>query len=246
MKIVKFKKMSRSRYKVFLLDGSDIIIHEDIILKYNMLYDKHIDSTKLENILADNNIFMIYDMALKYIDKKLRCEKEIYNYLNKKGIEDELIYKVVDKLRKDGYLNEEVYIRSYINDKLMLSNIGQKKIKMELINLGFDEKYIDEELDKIDKDELYNKLKKLIDKKIIQSKNYSGIVLKNKITAYFIDKGFELYDIESILKDKDLHNSDQLKKEYEKLYEKYSKKYSGKELQSLIKQKLYEKGFYYD
>lgn len=246
MQIVKFKKMSGSRYKVFFLDGSDIVVHEDIVLKYNMVTNKSIDSNMLDTILRDNNKYMVYDIVLKYIKIKLRCENEIIDYLKKKNIEDDLINEIIGRLKDDGYLDSKNYIKSYVNDRFNINNIGPVKIKRELISLGFEDKDIEEEINKINKDELLIKLNKLIDKKIIQTKNYSGYVLRKKIFDYFIDKGFESFDIESILKNKILSDDEQLKREYNKLYNKYSKKYSGKELELLIKQKLYKKGFYYN
>lgn len=237
--------MSGSKYKVFFSNGLSIIVHEDIILKYNMLVNKYIDSEQLELIQTDNNNYIVYDLALKYIKIKLRCEKEIREYLKKKNIEDNIINDIVDKLKNDGYLSEDAYIKAYTYDKFNICNIGPLKIKKELINLGFDEGKVDEEVNKLDKNDLLAKLNKMIDKRISQTKNYSGYILRKKIVDYFIDRGFELSDIECILKDKNLCNHDHLKKEYDKLYNRYSKKYSGNELEKVIKQKLYQKGFNY-
>lgn len=245
MQIVKFKKMSGSKYKVFFSSGLNITVHEDIILKYNMLTNKYIDNELLDEVITDNNNYMVYDLALKYIKIKLRCENEIRDYLKKKNIEDDLIDEVVCKLKKDGYLDSKLYIKSYINDKFSINNIGPLKIKKELTSLGFDENNIEEELSNLDRDELLVKLNKMIDKKISQTKNYSGYILRKKVADYFIDKGFFIEDIESILNNKNLSSSEQLKKEYDKLYNKYSKKYSGSELEKIIKQKLYQKGFNY-
>lgn len=246
MDIIKFKKMSGSKYKVFFSNGLSIMVHEDIILKYNMLSNKCIDNELLDKINIDNNNYMAYDLSLKYIKVKLRCESEVRNYLKKKNIEDNLINKVVDKLKNDGYLDSKIYIRSYVNDSLNISNIGPLKIRNELIKMGFDNKDIEEEISKINRDELFTKLNKMIDKKIMQTKNYSGYILKRKITDYFVNRGFELSDIEDILKYKKLFDENQLKREYDKLYNKYSKKYSDSELEKIIRQKLYQKGFYYD
>ena len=33
MKIIKYSKQSNNKYKVFLEDGSDILLHEEVILK---------------------------------------------------------------------------------------------------------------------------------------------------------------------------------------------------------------------
>lgn len=246
MNIIKFKKLSGSKYKVFFSNGLSITIHEDIILKYNMIVNKYIDSEQLELIQKDNTNYMIYDLVLKYIKVKLRCEKEIREYLKKKNVEDDLVNDIIDKLKNDGYLNSDVYIKAYIYDNFNINNIGPLKIKRELISLGFNEEQIDEEISKLDRNDILIKLNRMIDKKINQTKNYSGYILRKKIIEYFKDKGFELSDIEDILNNKNLCDHDQLKKEYDKMYNKYSKKYSGDELEKVIKQKLYQKGFNYN
>lgn len=246
MNIIKFKKLSGSKYKVFFSNGLSIILHEEVIVKYNMIANKYIDNEQLELIQKDNNNYMIYDLALKYIKVKLRCEKEIREYLKKKNVGDDLVSNIIDKLKNDGYLNSDVYIKAYIYDNFNISNIGPLKIKRKLINLGFDGEKIDEEISKLDRNDILTKLNKMIDKKISQTKNYGGYILRKKIIDYFKDKGFELSDIENILNNKNLCDHDQLKKEYDKMYNKYSKKYSGNELEKVIKQKLYQKGFNYN
>lgn len=246
MQITKFKKMSNGKYKVYFSNDLNILLYEDIILKYNLLTNKYVNSELLDEITLDNNKYMSYDLALNYIKIKMRCEKEIREYLEKKNIDNNSINNVVDKLKQNGYLDTQKYIKSYIYDKFNLSNIGPLKIKNELLKLGFNEEDIDSGLSIIDKDELYSKLNKLIDKRIIQIKHYNGSILKQKIIKFFIEKGFYKSDIEDILANKNLNNKDLLLIEYNKLYSKYSKKYSGVELENIIKQKLYQKGFYYN
>lgn len=246
MQITKFKKMSNGKYKVYFSNDLNILLYEDIILKYNLLTNKYVNSELLDEITLDNNKYMSYDLALNYIKIKMRCEKEIREYLEKKNIDNNSINNVVDKLKQNGYLDTQKYIKSYIYDKFNLSNIGPLKIKNELLKLGFNEEDIDSGLSIIDKDELYSKLNKLIDKRIIQIKHYNGSILKQKIIKFFIEKGFYKSDIEDILANKNLNNKDLLLIEYNKLYSKYSKKYSGVELENIIKQKLYQKGFNYN
>ena len=240
MKITKYKKMSNNKYKVFLDNNENIVLHENIILKYNLLLTKEIDD--LEEIKKDNNNYLIYDKVLKYISIKMRCESEIRAYLKKNEIDNKLIDEIVEKLKKQGFINEKLYVKSYILDKTRLNNIGPNKIKNELIKLNIDNNIIEEELNNINKEELNITLEKLIDKKIKSNRTYAGDVLKQKLLNDFINKGYSKEDILSILDKKDLNNDDLYEKEYNKLYNKYSKKYSGSELEYFIKQKLYQKG----
>ena len=58
--------------------------------------------------------------------------------------------------------------------------------------------------------------------------------------------GYDKEIIDEIIINKNLVNNNQGIEEYKKLYTKYSKKYEGYELESIIKQKLYQKGFDYN
>lgn len=242
MKITKFKKMSGNKYKVFL-DNSDIIIlNENVILDYNLLITKEINND-YEEIIKANNKYFIYDMVLKYISKKMRCESEIRKYLKDKNIDEELCDQIIVKLRNNNLLDDRNYIKSYISDKVRLNNLGLNKIKQELIKLNLDSKIIDEEIDSYPKDDLLLNLEKLIDKKIKMNRSYGGALLKQKLINEFINKGYSKDDIISILDSKNLNDNELYNREYEKLYNKYKNKYTGSELEYFIKQKLYSKGF---
>ena len=58
MKIIKFKKMSGSKYKVFFDNGKNILLHENIIIKYNLLITKKIEED-YDDIIKDNNNYMM-------------------------------------------------------------------------------------------------------------------------------------------------------------------------------------------
>ena len=114
------------------------------------------------------------------------------------------------------------------------------KIKYSLSNM--DTKLVNKYIEEINEEDILNKLDKLVDKKIKSIKNYSGNVLKMKILNYFSNLGYSREDIEKVLSNKSIKNDNGIK-EYTKLYNKYSKKYEGYELEKVIANKLYSKGY---
>lgn len=240
MKIIKYKKLSGSNYKVYLDNNETITLNENIIIKYNLLINKEIND--INELIKDNNNYMVYELALKYINIKMRCESEIRAYLSKKEIDNKLIDNTIKKLKEKGFINDKLYTKSFIVDKIRINNYGLDKIKSELIKLKIDRQIIEEELKNVDRDELNQNLEKLIDKKLRTNRSYAGDVLKQKILVDFINKGYYKDDILNILNNKDLSSDEIYEKEYKKLYNKYSKKYAGTELEYFIIQKLYQKG----
>ena len=247
MKINKVKKLKNGKYEI-ITDFINIITYDDIIIKYNLLYKKNIDNKLLKNISDDTKFYDIYDDTVKYATKKVRCEKEIIDYLNKYEIDTNNKDIIIKKLKDTHVLNDRVYARSYINDKLLFSKLSMNRIKEGLISNNI---LIDIVLDEIEKVEDYDEVSRLnniVKKRINSNHKYSNYILKNKIINEMISLGY-IYDdiiiaLDSLMNTNDEYNK--LIKEYNKLYFKYRKKYSEYELERIIKNKLYTKGFKYD
>lgn len=243
MKINKFKKISKDKYKLFLETGDVITLYEDVIINNNLLLSKKLDDNLLEKLTMQNNEIHIYDMALNFLSIRMRSKKEVYNYLLKKEIPESLIKMTIDRLVKNGFLNDYNFAKAYVNDQLILSNNGPYKIKNNLIELGIKDEIVIDVLKSINIEHVKEKLGKLIDKKLKSSKG-SFNMIKIKLLNYFYNLGYDKKDILQILDN--VHKETDilyLQKEYNKLHTKYSKKYSGAELKYFIEQKLYSKGY---
>ncbi len=245
MKIKSIKKL-KNKYKIVLEEGTTIITYDEVILKNNILYKKELDETLINQIEEQNKKYEIYNNILKLFKTRLRSEYEIKQYLNKQDISETEQEKIIKKLKESKLINDEIFAHAYIHDKISFTNDGPNKIKQELLKNKIDENIIENELESLDKNELLEKLKKMIIKKINVNTKYSNTLLKNKLLNHFTNLGYEKNDILYIIDNNTIKNENIIKKEYEKLYKKLTKKYSGEELKRNIKQKLYQKGFSID
>ena len=71
MKINKFKKCGRNKYKV-IFDNTELTLYEDIILKYDLLIRSDIDLDLIDTIIEENRHYDVYECALNYIEIKMR------------------------------------------------------------------------------------------------------------------------------------------------------------------------------
>ena len=239
MEIKEFKKLKGNVYELKFKNGEKVKLYDDVILKYNLLVNKSFNDKLYEEIINYNKSLDAYYISLKYLNSKLRCEKEIRDYLKKKEFSLEIIDKTIDRLNKYNYLNRDLYVKSYVNDKYNFTLNGPVKIKRELLLLGFD----DEEIDKYLKIDFNDKIKKIIDKKVKSNKKYNEYSLKINISNYLINLGYEKEMFNSYLGNIKIDNSLVIKKDIDKIRNKYQKKYCGRELYYFIKNKLYQKGY---
>lgn len=240
MEIKKFKKLKNNIYELELDNGSLVKLYDDVIVKYSLLINKIIDNKLLDEITNYNTSLDAYYLSLKYISKKLRCEKEIEKYLTKLEFSKDVIDKTISKLNKDGYLKHDIYIKSYINDIYNFNNYGPDKIIFNLRELGFNLNEIEPYLE--DKD-FRSKAIKIIDKKVKANHKLSNYMLKQHISNYLINLGYPKDVFYDYLDNIKINNKDILVKEANNYIKKYSKKYENKELLYFVKDKLYKKGY---
>lgn len=244
MQINKFVKKKNDMYNIVLEDGTVLVAHQNLILKYDLLIKKSI-TNELRNIIEEENLtYIAYNIALKYIANKMRTKKEIKEYLLKKEVDETIANNVIEMLENDSYIKDETYAVAFINDKINLNNDGPNKILRELVGKGIDQSIAFSKIEIFDKETQKEKIKMIADKLIKNNKTKSTYFLKNKIIEYLSNLGYDKSLIlDAINNISFVENNNIAKKEYEKIYKRLSRKYSGKELELKIRQKMYSLGF---
>jgi len=244
MNINKFTKLKDGQYKIILEDLTNIVVHEDLILKYDLLLTKKMDEKTKEKILKENLNYIAYSIALKYISIRMRSIKEVHDYLDNKGVDKKIIDNCLSLLISNGYLNDEHYTKAFINDKINLSSDGPHKISKDLALKGVSESIIQNNIGSFLEDIQIDKCTKIVNKLTKTNRTKSVIMLKKKLINHLINLGYSMDVINIAIKDLvSENNTDIMKKEYQKIHNRLSKKYSGKELEYKIKQKMYALGF---
>ncbi len=190
MKILKFEKLKKGNYNIYLDSGEVISLNENVITEDELLLKKEIDKELYDKLFIDNKIYELYEMAIKYISIRFRSIKEMREYLLKKDNNIDIIDKVCDRLIKNKYLDDERFTKAYIKDKLNFTTIGDYKMRKELERFGVDSVIIENNISNIDDNSLEERMKKIIEKDIRTNKKYSGIKSKNKIYNHLLSSGY--------------------------------------------------------
>lgn len=240
MKIDKITK-NKNKYILKLDNGDEIKTYDEVILNNNLLFNKEIDDNLLNKILDESNYYEMYYKVIKYISTKMRSTYEIEKYLEKQQFNNNK--KLINELKEKKLLNDLLFVKAFIQDKINLTNNGPYKIKKELLDHNISESIIDDELSVFNEELVTEKLNKIIAKQLKINRTKSKYMLKQKLVNNLINLGYSKETILTCIDNYEINDSDVLKKEYDILYKKLSKKYSENELEAKIKNKLYQKGF---
>ena len=204
MKIIKYEKKGNNTYKIYLENNQTINLYEDVIIKNNLLYKKEIDEFLLEKLDIDNNKEDIYNKCVKYISVRIRSINEIKEYLKRKEIDNILIENTIDKLIKNNILNDEIFTKAFIKDKLNFTTMGPYRIEQELKKHKIDSNLIYKYLNEIDDETIDNKINKQITKLIKSNRKKQNI--RNKIYTNLLSLGYSNEMILRNIKNYDFSN----------------------------------------
>ena len=79
-----------------------------------------------------------YERALRFLEKRDRTEKEVTDKLTDAGFSETAVTKTVNRLREDGYVNDEAYAVRYL-DALENKGRGRIRIASEMRRKGLGE-----------------------------------------------------------------------------------------------------------
>jgi len=188
MRIIKYEKKGNNTYKVYLENNQNITLYEDTIIKNNLLYKKEIDKSLLKKLDADNSQEDIYNKCVKYISVRIRSIHEIKEYLQRKEVEESLIESTINKLIQNNLLNDELFTKAFVNDKLNFTTMGPYRIEQELKKHKIDSNIIYTYLNNIDDEIIDNKINKQITKLMKSNKKKQN--LRNKIYMNLLSLGY--------------------------------------------------------
>ncbi len=188
MKIIKYTKSGNNNYTILLDNNNKIKLNEDLILKNNLLYKKEIDAYELSELTKENKKYDIYNKCIKYISIRLRSINEMKEYLKKNDIDEIASDKIINKLIDNKLLNDELFTKAFINDKLKFSTMGPYRIEQELKKHKIDNLIINKYINEIDNNYLVEKINKQINKIIKSTKKNNNI--RNKIYNNLLSLGY--------------------------------------------------------
>jgi len=138
---------------------------------------------------------MNYKEALSYTmdlcSRQEKCSSEIREKLEKFKLPGAHIERVMQTLKKEGFIDESRYAGMFVRDKLRFNRWGKIKIRYMLSAKHIPEQIIRDAMDGIDESYYLEVLKEELLKKRRQIKDDNLFQVKNKLVRFGQQRGFE-------------------------------------------------------
>jgi len=120
-----------------------------------------------------------------------QCVQDMYIKLDRWGVNDSDIEKIIKQLEKEGFINELRYAASFARDKFKFNKWGRIKISWMLRQKKITEDIIEQALSEIDNEQYENLLVSELVKKMKNLKSRDKYEKKKKLIQFASQRGFE-------------------------------------------------------
>ncbi|MBI9008740.1 MAG: RecX family transcriptional regulator [Tenericutes bacterium] len=223
-------------------------VSEDIMLEFRLVIGKVLSNMDFKKLVVANDRDIVYQKVLHYALYKMRCTKEITDYLNKKMIPLAEHNYYLTKLRKSTVLDDVKFTEIFVRESFEFKGLGPNKIVYELNNKKISKDIYDPFISKIQAKDIENNLNDLFLKKLNSIKNKSIRIATQNIKQFLVTKGYSFEAVDRfvtksiyLIKER-INEEDVLAKDYQVAIKKY--KSSENKKQNVISY-LLRKGYDY-
>ena len=118
------------------------------------------------------------------------CEQEMRDKMRRWGLDEAAQDKVVERLTKERYIDEERYARAFVKDKIRYNKWGRRKVQQALWMKHISDDIQQQVLDEIDEKEYLDVLRPLLKQKRKSIKAESDYELNQKLVRFALSRGF--------------------------------------------------------
>jgi len=186
------QKNDSSRVSLYLDGKFTLGLSKDLACRVKLAVGQELSTQKIGEIKNQDQEEKHLDSVYHYLSYRPRSEKEVVDYLGKKGTEPGAIGRIVFRLKKEGYLDDQEFARWWVDQRRRFRPRSRYFLKGELIKKGVGVEIINRVLENVDESSLIEKI-------ILERKNRLADLepsrAKEKLIAYLSRRGFSWENI---------------------------------------------------
>ncbi|RKN86450.1 regulatory protein RecX [Paenibacillus ginsengarvi] len=177
------------RYLIFVDGQYAFTVFEDVLIRHRLFKGETIDPGKMQLVLEDEERQKAWSDALKQVGRRPRSEKELRQYLKRRGYLPPLIDTIIGKLKEQNYIDDASFAAQWTEQRIYSQKKGRQLIKQELKMKGVAPATIQTTLDQVPPEEEERLAYELGHKKW---KATSGTTMdkKRKTAAFLMRRGY--------------------------------------------------------
>ena len=194
---IKVQRRNTERVSIFL-DG-EFAFGLTRVLAGFLQIGQILDEEKIAALQAEDEMEMAYLRAVNFLSYRPRSSAEIRKNLRKYEVPELCIEPTIERLEKNGFLNDADFARSWVENRNTFRPRGERALRVELRQKGLSDELIQSTLDEMVNEEELVYSAGLKQAKKLAKRNLEWQDFRKKLAAFLARRGFGYGVISPIL-----------------------------------------------
>ena len=191
---IKAQVKTAGRYSVFVDGKYSFSLSDVALLEQQVRIGQEVTKERLAELKQRSVDDKLYGLTLRYLSIRPRSEWEVHTYLQRKQASPALVDLILNKLSKDGYINDISFAEAWVSSRRLLRPTSKRKLQQELRSKRVSDEVIGTVLAGDSADER-QQLRELAAKKRAR---YADEV---KLMQYLVRQGFSYEDVKAVVRE---------------------------------------------
>lgn len=247
-KITKITTQKRKgRYNVYLDGKYAFPVAENVLVHFRLMKGMEVDDDLRRQIENEDQVARGYSRMLDYLAHQLRTEHEVRVKLKQIETPAEFIDPVIDRLKEEKLVDDQVYADSYVRTEMRTDLKGPGAIRQHLLQKRVGENEIEEALTQFTPEVQLKNASKLAKKLYRRYRAQPDRRREQKVYQGLMTKGYgseicqQVQELVAPEPDPD-RQEELMETELRKVWRR-NRKYEGKQRVMRTKRTMYAKGF---
>jgi len=148
---------------------------------------QELSEEKIASLQSADSLEAAYQNAIRFLSYRDRTEAEVSQHLRQKGVPEELISQVLDRLHHSKLIDDQRFAKRWVENRSEFRPRSRRALDYELQRKGVQKQAIQQALESFDEDEMAYRA---VQKQYRKFQNLEWPEFRRKMVAFLARRGF--------------------------------------------------------
>lgn len=197
---VRVQRKRATRRSIFLDGEFAFGVSEEAYVKFALFTGREVSAPFIEEVKEWENRYQGRQIALRYVNVRMRSRSEIEKKLREKELDPETIAATIAFLQEYDLTDDEAFARAWVNDQLLKRRLGRKRLENGLREKGVDRTIIERVLnERFGKEEELEQAMLAAERKAPTIRHDDRMKWERSMTNFLVGRGFSWETIRQVM-----------------------------------------------
>lgn len=197
---VRAQRKRATRRSIFLDGEFAFGVSEEAYVKFALFTGREVSEDFIREVKEWENRYQGRQIALRYVNVRMRSRSEIEKKLREKELDPETIAATIEFLQEYDLTDDEAFARAWVNDQLLKRRLGRKRLEAGLREKGVDRGIVERVLDeRFGKEEELEQAMLAAERKAPTIRHDDRMKWERSMTNFLVGRGFSWETIRQVM-----------------------------------------------